>query len=444
MVTSAGWRRKALTVLSLAVCVGLSGAAWAQGPWYSSDPDQAPTGFVQGRQSPPLRGGLLPSGRDQSQQYGVRGPNERAGFGGFFSRNRQQPAYQQPVYQPEDPYPDAQGQTVDPRTPVRYEDTISPNEMPGPMAAAVVAAPNARGSVAGGRRINFPRDRGDDVDVLKLQIFLDYHGYSVGEVDGRWGYNTERALSVYQRNNGLDASGQLDDAILSRLDSFSDSYLVMHTLTADDVKGPFGYVPRDYYQMAKLKFLPYESLLEKLAEKFHASPTLMKKLNPGMDLNQVRAGDVLLVPNVIDGIDEKRGKVAVVRVSKANKWIEAFDSAGNFMFYYPSTLGSEHDPLPIGTYQVTSVSYNPPFKLKPYLFWDHDPNEPEALLPPGPNSPVGLVWIGTSRRSVGIHGTPNPENISKNTSHGCIRLTNWDALQLAKRVSPGVRLEFVP
>jgi lipoprotein-anchoring transpeptidase ErfK/SrfK len=113
------------------------------------------------------------------------------------------------------------------------------------------------------------------------------------------------------------------------------------------------------------------------------------------------------------------------------------------MFYYPSTLGSVHDPLPLGTYQVTMVNHKPTFLYQPRLFWDVDDSKPTALLPPGPNSPVGIVWIGTSRKSVGIHGTPNPEAISKTTSHGCIRLTNWDALQLAKRVSPGTRLEFV-
>jgi hypothetical protein len=151
----------------------------------------------------------------------------------------------------------------------------------------------------------------------------------------------------------------------------------------------------------------------------------------------------LFVPNVISGIDEKRGAVSMVRISKHNKWTEAFDAEGRFMFYYPSTLGSENDPLPLGTYQVTGVNFNPTFMYQPKLFWDANHSDPSAMIPPGPNSPVGRVWIATSRKSLGIHGTPNPENISRNTSHGCIRLANWDALQLAKRVKSGVRLEFV-
>lgn len=333
---------------------------------------------------------------------------------------------------------------------VIYVEQISPHERPRPGAAYTVAAENAPpGSVSSlNRQINFPRDRGDDVDVLKLQIFLDYHGYSPGEIDGRWGYNTERALYVYQRNNGMNPTGQLDEKMLGRLNSFRDGYLVEYVVTQEDATGgKWGYrtIPRDYYQQAKLKWLPYETAAEALGEKFHCSATLLKKLNPGVDFDRLQPGQVILAPNVRNGIDEKRGKnVGKVRVSKYNKWTEVFDTEGNFMFYYPSTLGSEHDPLPLGVWAITTPVKYPPFKFQPKLFWDYSPNDPEALIPPGPNSPVGKVWIGTTRKSVGIHGTPNPENISKNTSHGCIRLTNWDAEQLASRVKPGTRLEFVP
>jgi peptidoglycan hydrolase-like protein with peptidoglycan-binding domain len=336
--------------------------------------------------------------------------------------------------------PPAAGEPV----PERYEEEIAPSEQPGRRSASTVAAPNA-GADGGAlqRRINFPRDKGDDLDVLKLQIFLDYHGYSVGEIDGKWGYNTGRALYIYQKNNSMPLTGQLDDGMLRRLEGFGDAYLVYATLKPEDVSGPIGFVPRDYYEQSKMKFLPYESRREKLAEKFHCSQSLLQKLNPGVDLNGVGAGSQILGPNVVHGVDEKRGQVSTVRVSKHNKWAEAFDGQGRFMFYYPSTLGSENDPLPIGVYEVTGVNFNPTFNFQPKLFWDWDKTKPSALLPPGPNSPVGNVWIGTSRKSVGIHGTPNPENISRNTSHGCIRLTNWDAKQLATRVKPGTRLDFV-
>lgn len=294
------------------------------------------------------------------------------------------------------------------------------------------------------RPINFPRDPGDDVDVLKLQIFLDYHGYSVGEIDGQWGYNTERALYVYQKNNGITPTGQIDDKILQRLNGFKDGYLLEYTVTSKDVEGPFYTIPRTYPEQGKMKFLPYESAAEGLGEKFHCSQTLLKKLNPGIDFDNLRPGQQILALNTIDGIDDKRGKVSLIRISKKNKWIEAFDSEGRFMFYYPSTLGTYRDEIPEGKYSVQSVIRNPPFKYKPSLMWDAKPGEKEVDIPPGPNSPVGNIWIGTSRPSVGIHGTPNPENISKNFSHGCIRTCNWDAKQLASRISTGTPIEFVP
>ncbi len=322
---------------------------------------------------------------------------------------------------------------------------IQPSEQPGPGAGRTVAAGNvpANQAAVAQRPINFPREAGDDMNVLKLQIFLDYHGYSVGEIDGRWGYNTGRALIVYQKNNSLPPTGQMDDRILARLDGFSDAYLLSWNLSAEDLKGPFSFVPRDYYEQSKMKWLPYEELIEKLGELFHISPTLLRKLNPGTDFARLQVGQRILVPNVANGIDEQRTNVAVVRISKHNKWTEAYDSAGRFVFYYPSTLGGENDPLPLGTWAVTGVTPNPYFTLKPSLFWDHNKNDPEALLPPGPNSPVGAVWIGTSRKSVGIHGTPNPGTISRGESHGCIRLTNWDARQLAARVKAGTKLEFI-
>jgi lipoprotein-anchoring transpeptidase ErfK/SrfK len=326
--------------------------------------------------------------------------------------------------------------------PIRYEAYIPPNEMPSRYAAHTTSA---RPGISGlTRPINFPRDPGDDVDVLKLQVFLDYHGYSVGEIDGQWGYNTERALYVYQKNNAMPTTGQLDDKMMQRINSFADGYLLEYTLTADDVKGPFYEIPRTYPEQEKLKYLAYETLTEELGEKFHCSQSLLRKLNPGVDLDSMQAGQSIYAINVLDGIDDKRGKVAKIQISKANKWIEAFDSENRFMFYFPSTLGSEHDDLKLGSYKVESVIPNPPFTYNPKLMWDAKPGEKLCNIPPGPNSPVGNWWIQTSKQSVGIHGTPNPENISKNFSHGCIRTCNWDTRQLAKRVESGTPIEVVP
>lgn len=392
--------------------------------------------------------------------YMQRQPEERRGLMSMFNRPAG-PSYGAPqAWQPPPasmPQPTPAGGVTgypleDPNNPIpgsapryRLEQVITPDERPSASGAVTVVAPAAQpGSVAQvGRQINFPRDPNDDLEVLKLQVFLDYHGYSPGQIDGQWGYNTGRALYVYQQNNGLEPTGQLDGQMETRLRGFDKGYLLDYTITPKDIEGPFYSIPRDYYAMAKMKWLPYESPLEALAERFHCAESLLRKLNPGVNFDAVQPGQRILGLNVINGIDETRGKVAVVRISKNNKWTEAFDSEGRFMFYFPSTLGSKHDPLPLGNYQVTAVNHKPEFMYQPKLFWDVSDDEAPALLPPGPNSPVGIVWIGTSRKSLGIHGTPNPEAISKNTSHGCIRLTNWDAVQLASRVSSGTKLEFV-
>ncbi len=322
------------------------------------------------------------------------------------------------------------------------EDPIIPyTEMPKANAAKTEAIGD--GVTIAGNQINFPRDPKDDLDVLKAQIFLDYYGFSCGQIDGQWGYNTGRAIYQYQKHRGLPLSGQMDSALLDLLSKFDKGYLVEYTITSKDVAGPFYPIPRSYQAMSQLKALPYESALEGIGEKFHCSQLLLRKLNPGIDMDNIRPGTRILAPNVVNGYDETLGKAGTVRVSKNNKWIEVFDPQGQFMYFYPCTLGSKNDPLPIGTYSIAVITHNPVYQYNPKLFWDSKPGERPCTLPPGPNSPVGNLWLGTSRKSLGIHGTPNPEAISRNSSHGCIRLCNWDVQQLGKRVSVGTKLEFV-
>jgi lipoprotein-anchoring transpeptidase ErfK/SrfK len=371
----------------------------------------------------------------------VSAPAQRRGFLsslGLGGRNRAVPDTSSEVRGTfENPLPSNRAEVV-------YEQRITPDEQPGRAAATLVPAPGVGSVQSANRRVNFPRDPGDDIDVLKLQIFLDYHGFSVGEIDGRWGYNTERALHFYQGVNSLPQTGQMEDSIINRLNAFQAGYLIEYAVTDADVRGPYFRIPRTYQEQGKIRSLPYESLAEALGERFHSSPNLLKKLNPGVDFDGMRPGTVIVAPNVANGLDDTRGLVAKVRVSKSQKILTAYDARGGLLFYYPCTLGSKYDPLPIGNFRVTGVVFNPHFTYKPWLFWDADKNEPPINIPPGPNSPVGRVWIATSRSSVGIHGTPNPENISKNTSAGCIRMTNWDAVQLARRVRSGTPLEFVP
>jgi lipoprotein-anchoring transpeptidase ErfK/SrfK len=385
-------------------------------------------------------GAALP-GAAMAQAYGYgQQAAAQPGYAGTYSYGTQpqQPAYASPQH-----YYGATQQAA-PAAQSQYAPLPATHPAYPQGAAQSPARAVSAGSLgATGFNINFPSEAGDDVDVLRLQVFLDYNGFSPGEIDGKWGYNTERALFVYQKLNGMSPTGQLDSKILARLDAFKDGYLLEYTLKGDDVKDRVGTIPRTYPEQSKLSWLPYESRAEALAEKFHMSQSLLRKLNPGVDLERVQPGQKLMALNVLDGIDTKRGKVALVRISKYNKWLMAYDDGGNLMFYYPCTLGSEKDPLPVGkTYAITTPVKNPPFKYKPENMWDDELGR-EYDIPPGPNSPVGNVWIGTTRKSVGIHGTPNPENISKNNSHGCIRLANWDANQLSARVGPGVTLEFV-
>jgi lipoprotein-anchoring transpeptidase ErfK/SrfK len=183
---------------------------------------------------------------------------------------------------------------------------------------------------------------------------------------------------------------------------------------------------------SKLKALGYASVLEGLGEKFHASPDLLRRLNPK---SRFATGDVIVVPNVERSPIEKAAKVVV---SKSDGSVTARDASDKVLARYPATMGSQHDPLPIGNWKVTGVSKDPPFHYNPDLFWDAKAQHSKAKLAPGPNNPVGVVWIDLSKEHYGIHGTPEPATVGKTQSHGCIRLTNWDARELAGIVGPGV------
>lgn len=283
--------------------------------------------------------------------------------------------------------------------------------------------------------------------VLKTQVYLDRLNFSVGALDGRWGRNTAIALWWYQRSRGINAAepGALDEATYRSLAAGTNSApaLVQHTLTADDVKGPFVSIPEDVYEKEKLDCLCYESKKEKLAELFHTSQDFLDQLNRDVDLDTVDAGSVIWVPNVRDAQATTNAEIARVVVSIRGNTFNAFDAAGNLIFHAPTTLGSQYDPSPNETTEVKSVVENPHFHYQPTLFHEVPDSDPEANLNPGPNSPVGVVWIALSKPHFGIHGTSDPESIGYASSHGCVRLTNWDAREVAKRIRAGVPVEFL-
>ena len=281
------------------------------------------------------------------------------------------------------------------------------------------------------------------LDVLAAQVILDRAGFSPGEIDGMEGANVRRAIEAFQRMHDLPASGTLDSATAAALSPLagSEPTLVAYTLSPEDVSGPFApRIPRDLAAQAKLPRLDYRGPLEAVAERVHASPGLLTRLNPRASFT--KAGEQIQVPNVA-AIPPAIGALATrIVVRKATSALTVEDDQGRILFHAPVTTGSRHDPLPIGSWKVTGIHDMPPFHYNPDLFWDANPKHSRARIAPGPNNPVGVMWIDISKEHYGIHGTPEPSSIGHAQSHGCIRLTNWDVRRVAQWARPGMAVMF--
>ncbi len=300
--------------------------------------------------------------------------------------------------------------------------------------------------------------------ILKAQVILDRLGFSPGTIDGKEGQSFTQALTGFQEANDLPQSGRLDADTQKKLAQWAGTPATrLVVIPAGFARGPFmPDLPKDAAAQARLPALGYRTLAEALGERFHTTQDALAALNPAN--TKVGAGRTIRVPNIADvdprtlGKDERgwnrtlellgvapdQPQAAKVVVDKSRGVLKALDEQGNLVAQFPATMGSEHDPLPIGTWKIQGISRNPDFHYNPKLFWDVSDKKEPALLKPGPNGPVGVVWLDLSKPHYGIHGTSEPQTIGRAESHGCVRLTNWDAARLAQMVKLGAPAIFQP
>jgi lipoprotein-anchoring transpeptidase ErfK/SrfK len=321
-------------------------------------------------------------------------------------------------------------------------------------------------------------------ELFHAQVLLDTVGFSPGVIDGKKGTSLTQAIKGFQEANGLEVTGNLDGPTRQKLLAQNRQSTVYVKLTADEVAGPFVYpFPKKPEDQAKLKFMGYRNMLEKVAERYHTTPQAIVALNSPERL--IGPGQTLRLPNVVPGsrdysaatndkqkqladmlnvngqepkadfivVDKSDGTLKVYRkggspgASAASKGKSAGKApsvpSGTLVAQFPVTTGSSHDPLPLGRWKTTTYSFLPPFNYQPDLFWDVADDKAEHRLPPGPNGPVGVAWLDLTKEHYGIHGTNEPQTIQHTESHGCLRLTNWDVIRLSLMLKPGFTAYFV-
>lgn len=319
--------------------------------------------------------------------------------------------------------------------------------------------------------------------LMQAQVVLDRIGFTPGVVDGKLGMSTVNAIKGFQEARGMQISGKLDEATIQALAEWKHIPATrVVTISEEFANDQFVAIPKDRKEQAKLDRMGYASLAEKIAERFHTTDEVLAELNPQLtggptppaaeapDGNETppkatiayRSGMQLRVPNIgadrfdpsavkdpkwastlrLLGVGTEQPKAASIEVDKSDQVLRVLDAEGKLIAQYTATMGSSKFPLPLGTWKILSVGHNPPWQYNPALLANADKSDPKLEIPPGPNSPIGVVWLDLSKEHYGIHGTDEPSHIGRAESNGCIRLTNWDAARLAQMVDPGIRAVF--
>ena len=303
------------------------------------------------------------------------------------------------------------------------------------------AADLSADAVESAERFGQAGEKAIDPAMIRLQVLLDRSRFSPGVIDGLEGDNVAKAIRAYEQANGLEVDGKPDEQLLARLTAEDEKpVLQRYTISEKDVNGPFlEDIPKKLEDMTKLEHLSYTSPRELLAEKFHMDEDLLDALNPGAEFS--RAGTEITVAQVKTRGDKE--SVSRIQIDKATGSLAAFDDKDELVAFYPASIGSSDMPSPTGTHEVRTIAPEPIYYYNPKEL-NFSGVKAEGLLEiaAGPNNPVGSVWIDLTEPTYGIHGTPEPSLIAKSESHGCVRLTNWDAEELAMMVKKGTTVTF--